>query len=867
MDLLAALLLVVLAVVIWGAISDLRRRVSAIEARTREREGALPLARPEGPTPALAPAMIQPPAQEPAPKPAAASAPAPAVATALPVEANQKPVVTTAPAEPRRPTAPSTPSRPSERAEPAVAAVTVEHSEGWELEVGTSWLSKIGALVVVIGVALFTRYAFARVTPVGRVTSGYAVTIAMLGFGVVLERRDRYRNYAYALIAGGWAGIYFMTYAMHAVDATRLIDDELIAASSLALVAMGMIAHSLRYRSPVVTTLAYVVAYATLALTPLSGFSLAASIPLSVSVIVVAQRFNWSHVSMAGLVSTYGLFAIRGVVFAGGVMDAQGIAPYLTLACYWVTFEVADILALRRARASATTNAPLFALNTVGLIGAAVIELPMDDPIRVSWLLAAAGIGFLASALVRARVLGRQTVESGGTTAVTFGTVQGSMAVAAALFAWAVVMRFSGRREVLVLLLEAEMLVASGFALGDRYIRLIGSACGVLVTVFALQLVPGDAMTSSWLPWPVHTWTAVLALVAVAWYANREWLRGRRDTPLGLEYGYTWIASGLVLIVFAREFSWLHAGMASLLFSAALVEAGLRRGREYRYQAYFAALAAAEVIFPIFLLTSSTVREAWIVLPASVVTTYFIAARLGRRAGSSPGADLSIAAAAMACLGTALLAVFEWRVLAEAHVLLVGPAWALTALTCLGVGIWRPAPVLRWHGYLLLFAAAARALQPILQTTDAPTDAIVWMSLVIAALYGASLASRRAIGLVGGTGGPGAQLEDTCRLAVSMAATCCLTVLIVNEVRSSLVTLAWGAEGIGLLALGLPLRERVMRLSGLGLLFLCTLKLFTYDLSELEAFARIFSFVGLGVVLLGVSWAYTRYQEQIKRLL
>ncbi len=164
----------------------------------------------------------------------------------------------------------------------------------------------------------------------------------------------------------------------------RIIDDELVAASSLAVVAMGMIAHSLRYRSPIVTTLAYVVAYATLALTPLSGFSLAASIPLSVSVIVVAQRFNWSRVSMAGLVSTYGLFAIRGVMFAGGVMDAQGMAPYLTLAAYWVTFEAADILALRRARASASTTAPLFALNTVGLIGAAIIELPMDDPIRVS---------------------------------------------------------------------------------------------------------------------------------------------------------------------------------------------------------------------------------------------------------------------------------------------------------------------------------------------------------------------------------------------------------------------------------------------------------------------------------------------------
>src|SRR5579864_3063354 len=579
MALLVALVLVVFAIVVWGAIDDLRRRVGAIEARTREREGALPVVAPAAPQPAPAPRTIQPPTPEPVPRP-------------MPARALRV---------------------PAERAQVAPAApVTVEPKEGWELEVGTSWLSKIGALVVVIGVALFARYAFARVTPIGRVASGYAVTLAMLAVGVALERRDRYRNYAYALIAGGWAGIYFMTYAMHAVDATRVIDDELIAASSLAVVGMGMIAHSLRYRSPVVTTLAYVVAYATLALTPLSGFSLAASIPLSVSVIVVSQRFNWSRVSMAGLASTYGLFAVRGVMFPGGVMDAQGIAPYLTLAAYWVTFDVADILALRRARDAGSAIAPLFALNTVGLFGAAVLELPMDDPIRLSWFLAAGGIGYLTSALVRARALSRQPLEPGETTVVAFGTVQASLAVAAGLFAWAVVMRFRGRREVLVLLLEAEMLVASGFALRDRYIRLIGSACGLLVTAFALQLVTGNAMTSIWLPWPVHTWTPVVGLVAAAWYGNREWLRGRRDAPLGIEHGYTWIASGLVLIVFAREFSWLHAGMASLFFSAGLVEAGLRRGREYRYQAYFAALGAAELIFPSFLVAALTVRDAWV---------------------------------------------------------------------------------------------------------------------------------------------------------------------------------------------------------------------------------------------------------------
>ncbi len=62
----------ILAVVVWGAINDLRRRVSAIEACTREREGTLPVARPAAPLATHAPVTIQP-TQEPAPK----AAPAP----------------------------------------------------------------------------------------------------------------------------------------------------------------------------------------------------------------------------------------------------------------------------------------------------------------------------------------------------------------------------------------------------------------------------------------------------------------------------------------------------------------------------------------------------------------------------------------------------------------------------------------------------------------------------------------------------------------------------------------------------------------------------------------------------------------------
>lgn len=59
----------------------------------------------------------------------------------------------------------------------------------------------------------------------------------------------------------------------------------------------------------------------------------------------------------------------------------------------------------------------------------------------------------------------------------------------------------------------------------------------------------------------------------------------------------------------------------------------------------------------------------------------------------------------------------------------------------------------------------------------------------------------------------------------------------------------------------------MLRLSGLALLLLCVLKLFIHDLRNLDTPYRILSFIALGLILLGVSWVYTRFRERIHQLL
>jgi len=101
----------------------------------------------------------------------------------------------------------------------------------------------------------------------------------------------------------------------------------------------------------------------------------------------------------------------------------------------------------------------------------------------------------------------------------------------------------------------------------------------------------------------------------------------------------------------------------------------------------------------------------------------------------------------------------------------------------------------------------------------------------------------------------------------SLFGTSLLGVLLYASVSGGLFTVALGFEGLALLGAGFPLCERILRLQGLALLLACSLKLFIYDLENLETMYRILSFIALGLIMLGVSWIYTRFREHVRRLL
>jgi uncharacterized membrane protein len=73
----------------------------------------------------------------------------------------------------------------------------------------------------------------------------------------------------------------------------------------------------------------------------------------------------------------------------------------------------------------------------------------------------------------------------------------------------------------------------------------------------------------------------------------------------------------------------------------------------------------------------------------------------------------------------------------------------------------------------------------------------------------------------------------------------------------------WLVFSLALMGTGLWKRNRWMRVQSIVIFGVAILKIFAYDLSFLETLYRIFSFVGLGIILLGVSYLYQRYRHVI----
>ncbi len=79
--------------------------------------------------------------------------------------------------------------------------------------IGENLISKIGIVILILGVAIGAKYAIDNelISPLTRIILGYAFGFGLLGFAVKLK--EKYLNFSAVLMSGAMAIMYFITFS------------------------------------------------------------------------------------------------------------------------------------------------------------------------------------------------------------------------------------------------------------------------------------------------------------------------------------------------------------------------------------------------------------------------------------------------------------------------------------------------------------------------------------------------------------------------------------------------------------------------------------------------------------------------------
>jgi uncharacterized membrane protein len=200
----------IIVLVLALALLGLRTRVRRLEARLAEfelRGGATGAGAPDTPAPAPRATESRIPAFFTAGSEASRETTVTESEAAPVAEAAAPPPVTAAP----EPAVDALPGAPAP--EPRAAAEVGQ----WEGRLGGTWLSRVGAILLFLGVGFFLKHAFEQdwIGPKGRVLTGLVAGLAITAAGLRLARGATYRVPAQSLVAVGIGTLYLSLYAAH----------------------------------------------------------------------------------------------------------------------------------------------------------------------------------------------------------------------------------------------------------------------------------------------------------------------------------------------------------------------------------------------------------------------------------------------------------------------------------------------------------------------------------------------------------------------------------------------------------------------------------------------------------------------------
>lgn len=370
-------------------------------------------------------------------------------------------------------------------------------------------------------------------------------------------------------------------------------------------------------------------------------------------------------------------------------------------------------------------------------------------------------------------------------------------------------------------------------------------------------------------------WT-VGVFIALFYYSAWRLRNSSAQIPLGpngtwLSDGFLHVACLLMLPLTLVELPQSVVASAWALFGFALIETGRRwRIPSLRTQGYIAGFLSFPCVFVLQDLNFPLIDRAtysFIIVLLQIVIFNGLFVLLSRERSQRKLLVWEQKSPEMFSILATITLVLLLRV--ELPTPWVAAGWSVLALVYLLIGTLVSNQNFRTQGYALISVVVL--WNPLKPTTNLAIERIAGTALVILLLFACYSVLHLAQSRQRWSPSAGPELfqwldQNSPGLCFYLAA-CLLVLLTLQEAPRTLLTILWGVEGLALWAVGMMVRQQRFRLFGLGMLTVCTLKIFLYDLQGLETLPRILSFIVLGLILLLVSFLYTRFNTVLKKLL
>lgn len=451
---------------------------------------------------------------------------------------------------------------------------------------GTNLFAKIGIVLLVLGLALFGRVALGAMGPGGKVALSYAAAATLLGGGIWLERKERYRLVGRAGIGGGWALLFFTTYAMYHVPAMHVMGSNTLNCILLLGVAGAMVGHTLRYQSQAVTGLSFLLAFSTVALSQDTVYALAAGVILTIGIVAIALRMGWYELEVFGILSSYlNHFYWLHKLYPEGIAGhsfPQFWPSAIILILYWLVFRISYVARRIRTPRDERISTIAALLNTSSLL--AVMKFQSTHPELAFYALLAIGaVEFFFGQLPTTR---RRRP------AFILLSVFGTMLMFAS-----VPFKFSGNSIALLWMIAAEALLIAGIAQKEVVFRRLGLISGIITGLLIAYEARAIIEFRQYAESPLIKDGVLLLTCCVLFYLNAHFIRNKWrqlfesiDGKLASTQSYIGCITAFlgVWAIFTRD--WTALGWATLLLGAAF---GARRlsDKHLLAQGWFLAIA------------------------------------------------------------------------------------------------------------------------------------------------------------------------------------------------------------------------------------------------------------------------------------